>query len=334
MAEAHSAGIVHRDLKPANLFLAREGKTRVLKVLDFGISKVNDGNVELTSTYAAMGTPLYMSPEQARSSKSVDERTDVWALSVILYELLTGRPPFFGESATAVIAAIASDNPVPLSELRPDIPRDIEATVRIGMTKDRKGRFASVGELSAALQGLAATEPGGPSNAPAVSVPTASVSNGLPGSAPATDASWSSHLTGSGRKRISRGVWLGAAVVGGAVVVGSTVMAVGGLGGTKGDAGTTGPVVASAAGSKMVAIDVVLPPASATASSASSAAPAPSGSSAAAPPRTKGAGTAPSRQAPRAPPAAVPAPPEPSPPPAQTPATPMKRGGGPMEKEL
>jgi eukaryotic-like serine/threonine-protein kinase len=325
MAEAHAMGIVHRDLKPANLFLAHEGKTRVLKVLDFGISKVNDSSVDLTSTYAAMGTPLYMSPEQVRSSKSVDERTDVWALSVILYELLTGRPPFFGESATAVIAAIASDDPVPLRELRPDVPRDTEAAVRVGMTKDVRGRFASVGELAAALQGLAATEPraGGKVHPALVPVAAASVPNRGPGSAPSTDASWSAHRTGTGQKKIPLGVWLGAAVAGVGVVVGITVMALGGLNRTNG-ASSAEPVIASSPAVGSLAASDPAPPASAPTALAVPAAsasavravedlpPAPV-------PQPKATPTPPSKQPSRPPPTSAP-----SPTPRKPPGTPQK----------
>src|SRR5207244_8520616 len=140
MAEAHDRGIVHRDLKPSNLFLADEHGERVLKVLDFGISRIEgEDAVRVTSTKTTMGTPLYMSPEQVRSTKTVDARTDVWSLSVILYEALTGRAPFEG-SAVAIGAAIVSD-PVPRPrESRPEIPEDLERAILTGLEKDPSKR--------------------------------------------------------------------------------------------------------------------------------------------------------------------------------------------------
>src|SRR5439155_25121456 len=110
IAEAHDLGIVHRDLKPANLFLASDGGRSLVKVLDFGISKLADeGDASLTTTQVVLGTPNYMSPEQVRSAKGVDHRTDVWSLGVILYELLAGRIPFSGTTPSAVLAAIVAD---------------------------------------------------------------------------------------------------------------------------------------------------------------------------------------------------------------------------------
>jgi serine/threonine-protein kinase len=110
MSEAHASGVIHRDLKPSNLFLVPEGDRVVVKVLDFGISKItSETDAQVTSTFATMGTPLYMSPEQIRSTKNVDARTDIWALGVILYEALTGERPFSGETTTAAAAAIVAD---------------------------------------------------------------------------------------------------------------------------------------------------------------------------------------------------------------------------------
>lgn len=153
MIEAHALGIVHRDLKPGNLFLAEAGGRRTLKVLDFGISKVASDTDEpsLTSTFSALGTALYMSPEQVRSAKKVDLRSDIWSLGVILFEALAGRTPFEGESATSVAASIVAD-PVPsLRALRPDLPEALEAVVYGALAKDREQRYQSMGAFAVAL---------------------------------------------------------------------------------------------------------------------------------------------------------------------------------------
>lgn len=158
MAEAHKNGVVHRDLKPSNLFLIkRDDGSPCVKVLDFGISKFS-GRDEmgreqggLTATRAMMGSPFYMSPEQLRSAKNVDRRTDIWSLGVILHELLTGVPPFEGETAGAVCAMVAADPPVPLCWVRPEAPAELEAVILRCLEKEPEKRFQDVGELAQAL---------------------------------------------------------------------------------------------------------------------------------------------------------------------------------------
>ena len=156
LAEAHAAGIVHRDLKPANLFLAtRPDGTRIVKVLDFGISKsLGEGNAaELSLTRSAMliGSPLYMSPEQMRSSKDVDTRTDIWSLGVILYEMITGQAPYKGESIGELCAALLTEEAAPMHTLCAGVSPDLEAVVMRCLAKDREQRFATVSELARAL---------------------------------------------------------------------------------------------------------------------------------------------------------------------------------------
>jgi serine/threonine-protein kinase len=160
LAEAHAAGIVHRDLKPGNLFLVRrvDGR-RFVKVLDFGISKVSGGSAEsnapATRTSALMGSPLYMSPEQMGSSKHVDARSDIWALGVVLYELVSGKPPFNGETLPQVCARVMSEPATPLPEVAPGLPPAVYDTVQRCLEKDPARRFQSVAELAQALESLA-----------------------------------------------------------------------------------------------------------------------------------------------------------------------------------
>ncbi|HEX7603639.1 MAG TPA: serine/threonine-protein kinase, partial [Polyangiaceae bacterium] len=150
MAEAHAAGIVHRDLKPSNLFLVG-GERGTVKVLDFGISKVeNDKDNRVTATQTVVGTPLYMSPEQVRSAKHVDARTDIWALGIILYELIAGKTPFEG-NMTAAAAAICIDEPPPLTQFRQDVPPDLADHIRVCLEKDPSKRYPNVQSLAVAI---------------------------------------------------------------------------------------------------------------------------------------------------------------------------------------
>jgi serine/threonine-protein kinase len=151
IAEAHAANVVHRDIKPANLFLVRgPGGMPCVKVLDFGISKVAD-SVALTGDAMALGSPLYMSPEQMRSSRDVDARSDIWALGVTLYELVAGRTPFHGEQIQEVCTRVALDDPPSLAALRPDLPAGLEAVIRSCLQKDRERRWSNVARLAEAL---------------------------------------------------------------------------------------------------------------------------------------------------------------------------------------
>jgi serine/threonine-protein kinase len=158
LAEAHANGIVHRDLKPANLFVtSKSDGSACVKVLDFGISKVTGDmrGVTVTSTSAIVGSPLYMSPEQMKASKNVDARTDIWSLGVILHELVTGRPPFDGETAPELCALVLTAPPSRLSDSLPTAPPTLEAVVLKCLEKDATKRFADVAELAAALAPLA-----------------------------------------------------------------------------------------------------------------------------------------------------------------------------------
>jgi serine/threonine protein kinase len=156
IAEAHAAGIVHRDLKPANLFLAHEPNGEpCIKVLDFGIAKVGAAAdapaLEMTKTAEVIGTPMFMSPEQMRSTRDVDARADVWALGVILFRALTGQAPFHGTTITQLCAAVVADPAPPLSSLRAGLPFGLEAIVFRCLEKDPGRRYANAAELGAAL---------------------------------------------------------------------------------------------------------------------------------------------------------------------------------------
>jgi serine/threonine protein kinase len=164
LAEAHKNGIVHRDLKPANLFVSeRTDGSMGVKILDFGISKLAPkgiNEVSVTRTSALMGSPLYMAPEQMRSTRNVDLRADIWSLGIILYELLVGSPPFDGETLTEVCAAIVADAPKSLSEKRAGVPDGLEAIVLRCLEKDPNKRFQDVLELATALRPFAPEQGG------------------------------------------------------------------------------------------------------------------------------------------------------------------------------
>ncbi len=151
---AHNRGIIHRDLKPPNIFLcAAEAGADLVKVVDFGISKIIGSSSVVTRTMATMGTPGYMSPEQAEGrSAEVDARTDVYALGAIVYEMLGGRAPFAGESVPTVLFKVIHQDPPPLRGLRPEIPPAVEAVVHRALAKRLDERFSSMRELVEALE--------------------------------------------------------------------------------------------------------------------------------------------------------------------------------------
>lgn len=185
LAAIHDAGLVHRDLKPANLFLARDADGVIAKVLDFGIARQTEGGGStITHSMQTLGTPHYMSPEQVRSAKSVDARSDLYAIGVILYQALTGRLPFDGPSATAVIAAIVTDDPPRVASLRPDLPKAIGDLVHRAMSRDPSQRFADARTLRQALmraaQGISPDRGGLPlTDVSAATLPMSSVPNGI-----------------------------------------------------------------------------------------------------------------------------------------------------------
>jgi hypothetical protein len=152
---AHSKGIVHRDLKPENIFLAKVGDAIVPKLLDFGISQIRTaGSIRMTETGVSMGTPAYMSPEQIRETKRVDARTDVWALGVILFEVIAGELPFSAESPSSLFVKIATSDPTPLELAAPATPLGLVRVVDKCLEHLRDNRYATGSELAVALRAL------------------------------------------------------------------------------------------------------------------------------------------------------------------------------------
>jgi serine/threonine protein kinase len=156
MASAHALNIIHRDLKPANLFLEKRGTSQRIKVLDFGIAKVlnDDPVVLLTRANQPMGTPGYMAPEQHDARPDVGKAADIWALGVILYELVSGQPAFFGDSFLQIAKEVVWGQPKPLAELILDPPPALVAVIDGCLKKKPEERFQSVSELAAALAPL------------------------------------------------------------------------------------------------------------------------------------------------------------------------------------
>jgi serine/threonine protein kinase len=259
IAEAHALGIVHRDLKPANLFVIRrpDGGLSV-KVLDFGIAKRMNAvgpAAAITSTAAVMGSPLYMSPEQLNSSKDTDARTDVWALGVILYELLVAESPFLAETMPGVMMKITASEPPPLRARRPEVPAGLERVILTCLEKDRSKRFPTIGDLAHAL-----VEFGTPrsrisveriAGLMAASGIALSASGAMPPPAPApantagTLATWN-RTANTGKSKRSRGA-LFAVLAAAALSIGVVVFALRHEGGVKNDTAASATPEAAAA---------------------------------------------------------------------------------------
>ncbi len=160
LAAAHAKGVVHRDIKPENLFLLKRKDQDFVKVVDFGISKSLRQSAEeeeqprLTQTGMVLGTPLYMSPEQARGDDELDHRVDIYALGVIMYEAAAGRVPFIGNNYLSVISQVLNESPPPLREMRPELSEEFEAIVTRAMAKDRDDRYADANEMHADVSAL------------------------------------------------------------------------------------------------------------------------------------------------------------------------------------
>ena len=153
LAMAHEAGIIHRDIKPANIMVTDRGQ---VKILDFGVARSND--TRLTGAGTRIGTAAYMSPEQARGEE-LDQRTDLWSIGVMLYEMLTGNHPFPGDSEDTMIYAIRNDEPAPIESRRPDIPPALAHLVHRCLTKARDRRYSDAAALSGDLRAISRGDP-------------------------------------------------------------------------------------------------------------------------------------------------------------------------------
>ena len=180
VSAAHAQGVVHRDLKPSNVMVSASGR---VKVLDFGLAKLRLealGGVtqsavstdRLTAPHHVFGTPAYMSPEQAEG-RDVDHRTDIFSLGIVLYEMVTGRRPFTGDAPMSVISSILKDTPVPVLQLRPDLPPDLDRILRRCLAKDPSRRYQTALDLKNELEDLALPAPASAPVAASVAAPAA-----------------------------------------------------------------------------------------------------------------------------------------------------------------
>ena len=146
---AHEAGVIHRDIKPANIMLTDKG---LIKIMDFGIAKLAGSETELTQVNSTIGTIAYMSPEQARG-EDIDQRTDIWSVGVILYELTTGRRPFSGAFREAIMYAMMHEDPPAPSAINPTVLEDLDGIITQCLKRDRRVRYESLGDVLAVLEG-------------------------------------------------------------------------------------------------------------------------------------------------------------------------------------
>ena len=218
LGHSHEAGIVHRDIKPANVMVTATG---AVKVMDFGIARaVAETSTDFTQTASVVGTAHYLSPEQARGEK-VGFSSDLYSAGCLLYELLTGRPPFVGESVLSVIYQHVREAPVPPSELDPEVGPEVDAVVLKALAKDPADRYGSARDMRTDIDRvLAGHQPA----AAAVPVPVAATPASVASAGLADDvAEDTAHLGGAGRRRRRGGLALGAALV-------ALVMMLGGYG--------------------------------------------------------------------------------------------------------
>src|SRR6266566_4759660 len=230
---SHRNGIVHRDIKPGNVMLTRAGD---VKVMDFGIARaVSDAQATMTQTAQVIGTAQYLSPEQARGER-VDARSDLYSTGCLLYELLTGRPPFTGDSPIAIAYQHVRENPIPPSQVDPEIPRWADAIVLKAMAKNPADRYQNAAEMRADIQRAMS---GMPVSAPPTGVlqQTQRMGGATMAAAPPTTAipgyeyGAGEEPPGKGRRRVWLWVVFGLAVLAAVIAVAYFLLA--GGGGTK-----------------------------------------------------------------------------------------------------
>jgi serine/threonine-protein kinase len=273
VADAHALGIIHRDLKPANLFCVRRSDGQLtIKVLDFGISKAVDpfgtADAGLTKTSTVMGTPLYMSPEQMRSTRSVDARTDIWALGVILFELIAGKPPFEGATVMELAINVSNDVPPSLQSFR-SVPAELEAVILKCLEKDLSRRYSSVRELAEALLPFAPPRArasveriSGILQPTAPSAPVLPFASGTSGDAIAGAATISSMETQGGTRPPRTALWASAGAVAAAGVAALVWLLATTTHGTQGPAAPTAvDVLSSSASASSSVSPASIPPA-------------------------------------------------------------------------
>ncbi|MBI3329300.1 MAG: protein kinase [Nitrospinae bacterium] len=154
ISAAHQVGVVHRDLKPSNILINDSG---LVKVVDFGLAAVSHADARLTKTGILVGTPLYMAPEQVRA-RTIDARTDIYSLGVIMYEVFTGRPPYVADDPMAILFQHVEGNPTPPRQLKPDMPPGLEALIRKAMWVDPANRFQTMDDLRRSIVALSKQE--------------------------------------------------------------------------------------------------------------------------------------------------------------------------------
>jgi serine/threonine-protein kinase len=328
MTKAHEAGIVHRDLKPDNIFIVRNDEEEIAKVLDFGVAKSHTHGVgavsSATRTGSVLGTPYYMSPEQAEGSKSVDHRTDIWAMGVIAWECLLGARPFEAETLGGLLLAICARE-IPAPSRMGAVPAGFDAWFARACSRDLNYRFATAKEAAAELRNVCAGQMMAGGYAPPPQGPQAAVQ-----AASLPLASTTAHLglsTSSPQPKKSAAPWIVMGVAAVAAVGGGAFFALRGSNDQNEAVASAAPTAATPSAAVAAAPPVAAEPekpapapvASASATPSATAAPAAAAPAAAAPAVAAPVAAAP-RVKPRVAAAAVPDKPKPAAAPAPAPA--------------